>query len=315
MSNDRATATPLTGGVSCEIYLIKDGERRFVAKRALEKLRVKQDWFACTSRNLYEQRYLKYVGQRFPHYVPKILHALEQERLFVMEYFPEQFKDWKKYLMKRKLDAQVSHQIATALADIHLVSWRDREAIDLFDSDENFHQLRLSPYFESLKARYPTLSPLIAQTCKEVAETKYCLVHGDFSPKNILVAGQKIKVVDCEVAWYGDPAFDVAFMLHHLLLKSHHFNDPNYLVLASDFVNTYRDVLGEEKFDLVDEKRVAKLTLLMALARVDGKSPVEYLSQYQQQSVREWCCSAIEKQQFNLETILNGVKSHEHCFN
>ena len=51
-------------------------------------------------------------------------------------------------------------------------------------------------------------------TCRSV------LVHGDFSPKNLLVSGDRLVIIDCEVAWYGDPAFDLAFLLNHLCLKA-----------------------------------------------------------------------------------------------
>ena len=49
--------------------------------------------------------------------------------------------------------------------------------------------------------------------------TKRALVHGDVSPKNILVGPRGPVFLDAECAWYGDPAFDLAFCLNHLLLK------------------------------------------------------------------------------------------------
>lgn len=286
ISKDHATVTPLTGGVSCEIYLVEDDKGRLVVKRALEKLKVEKAWFADTSRNLYEQRYLTYVGEKFPQYVPQILHSFERERLFTMEYFPETFRDWKKVLMLGEINEAIARKIGKVLGDIHRVSWQDLKAKMLFDSDKNFYQLRLEPYFESMLPQHSDLRSRLKSLCLSVSTTKRCLVHGDFSPKNILVSQEEIKIVDCEVAWYGDPAFDVAFMLHHLFLKSLHFSNTEYASAAMAFLTEYKSAIGEEKYQLVDETKVAKLTLALMLARIDGKSPVEYLSKSQKCKIR-----------------------------
>ena len=142
LKEDQAIATPLTGGVSCEIFLIEDGDKKYVAKRALSKLKVEQDWFADTSRNIYEQRYLIYVGQQFPNWVPNILQSFEEDNLFLMEYFPSRFKDWKKDLMQGELDSTVAHTLGNALGSIHKMSWKDDYARSQFDSDKNFYELR-----------------------------------------------------------------------------------------------------------------------------------------------------------------------------
>ncbi|MGR5144438.1 phosphotransferase [Photobacterium sp. DNB23_23_1] len=312
ISQDHATATPLTGGVSCEIYLVEDHDKKIVAKRALEKLKVEQDWFADTSRNLFEQRYLKYVGKQFPQYVPKILHSFEEERLFTMEFFPESFKDWKKALMQGDTSVVVAKKIGVILASIHKVSWHEEIAQNLFKSDSNFYELRLEPYFESMIDKHPQLADEIKSLCGDVANTKHCLVHGDFSPKNILVSDEEIKIVDCEVAWYGDPAFDVAFLLHHLLLKASHFRNRKYLDLAKAFHSRYRKTIGDERYDVVCEAKVVQLTLMMMLARIDGKSPVEYLSPDEKNVIREQIIQWLNMKFDNLDQVLEGVVSNEN---
>lgn len=310
---DHATATPLTGGVSCEIYLVEDDNSRLVVKRALEKLKVEKEWFADTSRNLYEQRYLKYVGERFPQYVPKILHSFEKERLFTMEYFPERFKDWKKALMKGEVSATIANHIGQALGNIHKSSWQDPDAEAQFDSDNNFYQLRLEPYFESMLEEHHDLHTQLKSLCLAVSTTKKCLVHGDFSPKNILVSDDEVKIVDCEVAWYGDPAFDVAFMLHHLMLKAMHFNDPQYVNAAAEFLAAYRSAVGEGLYLEVNEAKVAKLVAAMMLARIDGKSPFEYLSEQEKTTMRS-SLKALLKQTFTTVRHLTeelGLRSNK----
>ncbi|RZP73075.1 aminoglycoside phosphotransferase family protein [Vibrio vulnificus] len=305
---DRATATPLTGGVSCEIFLIEDGPKRYVAKRALAQLKVAEEWLADPSRNKYEQRYLKYVGETYPDWVPAILNSFEDDNLFVMEFFPERFLDWKKYLLAGELDNTVAQNIGQALGAIHAMSWGDEQAQKWFDSDKNFHELRLSPYFEFMQAKHPALSGQIEALIQKIASSKRCLVHGDFSPKNILVAGTDIKIVDCEVAWYGDPCFDIGFLLHHLLIKSLHFDDARFIELAAAFVSGYRVALGEEKYQQLSELHIVEVTLMLMLARIDGKSPVEYLSNEQKVSIRQRVCQLLDQNISSVEALFQGVK-------
>ncbi len=307
VSKQHAKATPLTGGVSCEIYLVEDEKQRFVAKRALSKLKVELDWFANTNRNVFEQRYLTYVGERFPQYVPKILHSLEQAQLFTMEYLPEQFKDWKKRLLNKQMSTEVASMIGEALGNIHRCSWQDEQAKQLFQSDENFYQLRLEPYFEAMRSVHPSLEHKINALVGEVANTKLCLVHGDYSPKNILVSNDEIKIVDCEVAWFGDPSFDVAFMLHHLLLKALHFDNARFQILASCFFTSYVATLGQERYQHIDQNHLVNLTLFMMLARLDGKSPVEYLTDEKKQHIRSLVLEMIAQPPADPQALILGV--------
>jgi 5-methylthioribose kinase len=311
VSKQHAKATPLTGGVSCEIYLIEDKHKRFVAKRALAKLNVEQEWFANTNRNVFEQRYLTYVGDRLPNYVPKLFDTLEDQQLFTMEYLPAEFKDWKKHLMVGECSAEVASRIGKALGDIHALSWNDPQVKALFESDENFYQLRLEPYFEAMIPHHPEIAVQLTDLIKKVANTKQCLVHGDFSPKNILVSDSAIKIVDCEVAWYGDPAFDVAFMLHHLLLKSIHFDRVAYGQLAEGFLSAYQHALGE-RYQMLETEHIVTLSLMMMLARLDGKSPVEYLSQDEKAQIRPWILNQLASPPQSIEQLILGVENHVH---
>lgn len=312
VKEDRATATPLTGGVSCEIFLVEDGEKKYVAKRALAKLNVKEDWYANTSRNIYEQRYLKYVGEKFPIWVPDILQSFEDQNLFIMEFFPERFKDWKKALIKREINPAVAQEIGLALGSIHKMSWGDSEAKKWFDSDQNFHELRVSPYFEFMRGIHPELKERIDRLSSKLMTNKQCLVHGDFSPKNILVSGTEIKIVDCEVAWYGDPVFDIGFMLHHLFIKSIHFNNPGYLGLANSFMLGYRNSLGEDLYTQIEQSHVCEMTLMLMLARIDGKSPVEYLSGEEKEQIREQVKTLLQKEFTTYSSLLEGVRGNEN---
>lgn len=309
VKQDRATATPLTGGVSCEIFLIEDGDEHFVAKRALSQLKVAEEWLADPSRNKYEQRYLKYVGEKHPDWVPTIRNSFEEENLFIMEFFPECFRDWKKYLLAGEINPQVASNIGAALGTIHAMSWNDDSAKTWFDSDNNFHELRLSPYFEFMRAKHPQIESRLDALIDTIQTTKLCLVHGDFSPKNILVADTEIKIVDCEVAWYGDPSFDIGFLVHHLLLKYLHFDNEQFIQLASAFVDGYQHALGADKLTQISQPHTVETTLMLMLARIDGKSPVEYLTEIQREAIRTKVFSLLNQDIASLDQLLQGVKA------
>jgi hypothetical protein len=84
--------------------------------------------------------------------------------------------------------------------------------------------------------------------------------------------------LDAECAWYGDPAFDLAFCLNHLLLKClwRPQWQAGYLAAFDALAGAYlQSVAWEPAADI--EARAAHLLPGLFLGRVDGKSPVEYI--------------------------------------
>lgn len=126
------------------------------------------------------------------------------------------------------------------------------------------------------------------------------------------MSDQEIKIVDCEVAWFGDPVFDIGFMLHHLLLKSLHFNNPAYLELANRFMLGYRQSLGGELYNHIDEHHLCETTLMLMLARIDGKSPVEYLNEVEKVTIRNQIIQLLQRDLSTYESLLEGVTSNEN---
>jgi aminoglycoside phosphotransferase (APT) family kinase protein len=274
---DDVTVTPLTGGVSSDIRLVETPTTRFVVKRALTKLRVKDDWYADPSRNAYEQAYMRYVGAIAPGAVPRILWSDGDAGLFVMEYL-EGYANWKEELLAGRVHPAYAATAGRVLGQIHRTSRGDADAAAAFDTTRNFYELRLEPYLLTTAQRHPALAGELEAEAARIAATRLCLVHGDFSPKNMLVQDERLVLLDCEVAWYGEPAFDAAFLLNHFLLKALHFAaapEP-YLDLVPTFWQAYQDALGDAYTpDL--EARVARLLPMLLLARIDGKSPAEYI--------------------------------------
>jgi len=281
-----ARLTPLAGGVSCDIHLVEDGGEKFVVKRALAKLRVKADWYADVNRNRSEWEYIRYVANFLPEAVPSVRHVSTEGNYFAMEHLGGGFKNWKQLLLFGIADAGAAARAGKLLAEIHRRSAGDVEARRVFDTTANFFQLRIEPYLLATGAKHPALNPLFKAEATRLEQVRECLVHGDFSPKNILVSGDRMVILDCEVAWYGDPAFDLAFFLNHLLLKAlfHAPKEAGIPAMVLQFWAAYQAARPSAEIGL----RAGRLLLMLLLARVDGKSPVEYLDAERRNFVRQF---------------------------
>ncbi len=219
-AGEQVRFTVLPGGVSSDIFKVEAGDRVFVVKRALPKLRVAGDWQAPTSRNRHEADWLVTVGRILPGSAARLLARDDEAGLFAMEYLdPAMFPVWKEQLRDGHVDPNFAAAVGRSLALIHAQTAGDRAVAEVFATDEVFHAIRLEPYFEATARRHPAMaSPLLALSASTLA-TKVALVHGDVSPKNILAGPHGPVFLDAECAWFGDPAFDLAFCLNHLLLK------------------------------------------------------------------------------------------------
>lgn len=268
LTSGAVRVTPLTGGVSSDISLIESDTAPIVVKTALAKLRVKDDWFADVSRNRVEQAFFQYAAPIIPEAVPRILGS--GDGWFAMEYLGE-MPNWKMKLLTGEADASTASLAGTVLGRLHAASWLDNSARTSFDTLPNFHALRIEPYLLTTAARVPEAGELLRAEAVRLATTKLALVHGDYSPKNLLVAPTRVVVLDAECGWFGDPAFDTAFMLTHLHLKA--LLHAQVAALIPAFWTAYTAACGRDL-----EQRTVKLLLCLLLARVHGKSPVEYLS-------------------------------------
>ncbi len=302
LRHPEAKLTPLTGGVSSEIFRVDDGEDAFVVKRSLARLRVDDEWIADINRNRYEQMYIKYVSQFLPRAVPSLRPGADDHGYFAMELLGPEFGSWKQMLLRGEVRIEDAVLAATILGKIHAASAANTEVARQFDTTANFKQLRIEPYLLTTGSRHPELQPFFEIEAQRLASTRLCLVHGDFSPKNIMISPSRMVLLDCEVAWYGDPAFDVAFLLTHLLLKGL-YHAPLQLGLdemCRAFWHRYVEEIGGAIDPRELERRTAPLLLMLLLARIDGKSPVEYLSDHRQ---AEWV------RQFSGPRILTGCSS------
>jgi tRNA A-37 threonylcarbamoyl transferase component Bud32 len=271
---------PLTGGVSSDILLVEAQGKRFCVKRALAQLRVKAEWKAPVIRNQYEALWLDHVGQILPNAVPKLLAQDKQRGMLAMEFLPPQsFALWKTSLLAGTVHPPDAEAVGDALGQIHAAFTRSPEASALFDSGPIFHDIRLEPYLLATARVHSELAPQLEGLAARTSATRLSVVHGDISPKNILIGPNGPVFLDAECAWFGDPAFDLAFCLNHLLLKG--IPVPGKaMALAQSFsrlVQAYRRHVDWEAIEGF-EARVASLLPALLLARIDGKSPVEYIT-------------------------------------
>jgi aminoglycoside phosphotransferase (APT) family kinase protein len=249
-------------------------------KRALARLRVAQRWEAPVERNRYERLWLETAAAAAPGAAPRVLAADDSAGVFAMEYV--QAPVWKAVLREGKADAQFAARVGQTLAAIHRATAHRADIARQFATDAIFHAIRLEPYLLATGRAHPDLACHFEALAQRTAGTKVCLVHGDVSPKNILVTPRRPTFLDAECAWYGDPAFDLAFCLNHLLLKC--LWVPSARAALLECYDALAAAYGVP-FEGVRD-RAASLLPALLLARVDGKSPVEYLTDKDKSTVR-----------------------------
>ncbi|MDJ0942364.1 MAG: aminoglycoside phosphotransferase family protein [Kiloniellales bacterium] len=277
---DTASFEPLAGGVSSSIWKVVTPEQTFCVKRALPQLRVAAEWHAPVERNRFEVAWYEIAGSVVPGAAPPVLHHDAEAMLCAMSYLdPASHRLWKNELRDGRADPAFAAEIGHRLAAIHAATAGDDEVARRFPRHDIFHAIRLEPYLEATAARHPDLREVLFGLSARTAETRLAMIHGDVSPKNILAGPGGPVFLDAECACIGDPAFDLAFCVNHLLLKSlwtpaarNGFNAA-FTAMASSYL---AGVDWEPPVDL--EARAADLLAGLLLARVDGKSPVEYIT-------------------------------------
>lgn len=271
---------PLAGGVSSDIWLVRAGNSTFCVKQALGRLRVAAEWRADISRNLAEVRWLTQVAALDSALVPAVLASDADIAAFAMEYLPPATHElWKSQLAGGVVVPETAASVGRRLASIHAAFAKSPTAAADFDTGASFYALRLEPYLLATARAHPDLANVLEALAERTAHTRLTVVHGDVSPKNILLGPHGPVFVDAECAWFGDPAFDLAFCLNHLLLKT------LWVASAEPQLVSSFDALKEAYLGGVDwepaaalEDRAARLLPALFLARIDGKSPVEYLT-------------------------------------
>ena len=300
-----ALLTPLGGGVSCEIFKVEQGAKTFVVKRALAKLRVAAEWRADVGRNAVEHAFYETMARPLAGSVPRVFFHNPARGYFTMECLEDGWRNWKDLLLQGVVEPAHGKLAGSLLGKLHAATWQDARLMEKFDTTANFRQLRADPYLRTAAGRRPEVAARLLAEADRVEGCRVCLVHGDFSPKNLLLKGDRLVLLDAEVAWFGDPAFDVAFLLTHLFLKGlrHAPHDTRWEQTARAAREAYFRALGDPASAGL-ESRCANLLAAILLARVEGKSPVEYLTPEKQQTVRAFGVECLRHPAPDLETMM-----------
>lgn len=295
VDGSRVKKQPLTGGVSSFVWRLEDQSGSVVVKYPRQSMNLPEHWPVSVKRNRVEQAFFRYTSSRLPQHTPRIITGSRKNDWFCMGYL-DGYTPWKELLLEGRFSLGHAREAAVLLRRLHGRSAGCDEAAAVFGDNQIFETMRLTPYFSALTAHYPEFSVRIKATAACLSATRRCLIHGDFSPKNLML-GKQMVMIDGETAVYGDPLFDVAFLINHLLLKG--VLHPQKYQDVTAAVQTFAAVYGATR----EPARLVELILWLLLARVDGWSPVEYLNQRQRRQVRQFVFEVIQ----NPPAQLNGL--------
>ncbi|QLL24679.1 phosphotransferase [Actinobacteria bacterium IMCC26103] len=277
-----ATVEILTGGVSCVVLAVYNGDVDLVVKQALPELKTKAKWVADQRRAIVEADAMQVYHSITPDSVPKLLDCDPTEFTLTMTRLPRSCTNWKIDILEGRIYPEMGASLGKVLAAWHNAAAVSDEIKEKFMEDSLFEQLRVAPFYRAVMDKNPVLQPVISVLIDEITTLKITLVHGDFSPKNIMASTDHSPIVlDFEVAHIGNPVFDLAFLLAHLLCKIIHAPqaDQKQLLVetAKQFLASYQKTTR-----LSVATSLPHHVALIALARVEGVSPVNYLDESDQ---------------------------------
>jgi tRNA A-37 threonylcarbamoyl transferase component Bud32 len=274
----------LPGGVASDIQVVQTIQGPIVVKKALDKLKVAADWRSDPARSLTEVAALNAATELLgPGAVPRVLWSDSVRNQFAMELVPPTQKNWKQELLAGTVNLATARRVGELLGMLHKRSSQSPAIAERFADQTFFRELRLTPYFERVAQHNPEYRDAVSTVIEGVTTRRQALVHGDYSPKNLLVDNATVTVVDWEVAHWGDPRFDVAFVLAHLILKAHRRDVKVDELLSAErsFVEGYL-VEGPAIFDA----HLLPLLGCLLLARLDSDSPVDYVPELDTGGIR-----------------------------
>lgn len=281
----------LAGGVSNRTVLVEraNGDK-WVIKQALTHLRTQADWSSSPARIHREALGIRWLSQLTPPgTIPALVFDDRAENILAMRAVPEPHENYKDQLMDGVIVQAYVRQFGELLAHIHHNSYLRRDKIEPIFRDRSFFEsLRIDPYYRTTAQQVLSAAPFLNALIADTTAHALCLVHGDYSPKNILIYEEQLVLLDHEVIHWGDPAFDVGFALTHLLSKAHHLRQhrDELREAALIFWRSYISTLGHMPWRVELEPRSMRHTLACLLARVDGRSPLEYLDEAERSAQR-----------------------------
>ena len=309
--DETPTCTTLAGGVSNRTVLVErtcgqQGGEAWVLKQALAKLRVKVDWFSDPARVHREALGLKHLAELAPAgTITPLVFEDEAQHLLAMQAVPQPHENWKTMLLERRLEMGHVEQFAALLGAIHRHAVESPEPLaEIFADRSFFESLRVEPYYSYAAEQVPEAKPFIDELIAQTRARQLTLVHGDYSPKNVLIQNGRVILLDHEVIHWGDPAFDLGFAITHFLSKAHHLHEPRFIEAASRFCEVYAATVGPVYWDENLQTMAARHTLGCMLARVAGRSLLEYLDEAERKRQQDWAVALMRSQRLMLADLI-----------
>jgi 5-methylthioribose kinase len=275
-----ARVEALGWGVSNAVLRVETPERRFVLKQSRPQLRTRDAWFSDLDRVYREQEVMQALHSLLPPLtVPEVLFSDRDNYVFAMAHAPAEAVVWKEQLLAGVYDMHLARLAGTVLGRIHEASARAIGRFESFRDRTVFVQLRVDPFYRRVRERRPEVASAVDPIIERMHSASDALCHGDYSPKNILAHGRGFTLVDYETAHVGDPTMDLGFFLSHLLLKA--VRRPEDRVRFFDLTRAFwQGYAGEVRFRPLDDLQAHGIEHLgvCLLARIDGTSPVDYLT-------------------------------------
>ncbi len=281
-ADEQPVLRTLAGGVSNRTVLVErpSGEA-WVLKQALKKLRVAVEWYSSPERIHHEALGMRWLAQLAPPGTStRLIFEDHASHILAMEAVPQPHENWKTMLLAGRLETGYVEQFGRLLGTIHRAAYERRDQIAASFNDRSFFEtLRIEPYYVYTRTQIRETARFYDALIGETRARRLTLVHGDYSPKNILVYQGRLVLLDHEVIHFGDPAFDLGFALAHLLSKAHYVYGMRaaFAAATGDYWRAYRDVLGDVPWSPDLEPRTVRHTIGCLLARVAGRSTLEYL--------------------------------------
>lgn len=299
----QAVVEELTGGVSNVVLAVKSSDKDLVLKQALPQLKVAAVWKADQRRAIVEANGMKLLHSITPESVPELIDFDPEEFTLTMERLPRECTVWKSDLLDGVIKPSIGADLGKILATWHNFGADSKESRAAYMEDSLFDQLRVTPFYRAVAKVNPPLDARIQELITEISTLKITLVHGDFSPKNIMITdANKPIVLDFEVMHTGNPVFDLGFVSAHLLCKYLRTEDPAHKnplrETALAFINSYAKTCN-----IQIAKSLPHHVAVIALARVEGVSPVNYLDEGGKARVQSVTKAALANPQITFEGL------------
>lgn len=281
------------------------GERRVILKQPMPKLAVQQEWLADVDRAQVEADALLAI-EPLVGSVPRLIDFDSARMVMVMESLGTGGVTWRTLLLDGVIDPTVGRRAGEFLARAQRTTLDDEVLRARFSDRRVFNQLRLDPFYARLAAVHPMLEDALAEMLERMEVTSRCLVHGDFTPKNLLVLDE-VWVLDWEIAHFGDPTYDIASCGAHLLLKAMSASGDKRELL----IETFESFMAASRSPrvIIDERHLCAQLTAFVLARIDGKSPVDYLSEHMVRAMRALALDALTAREVGIQAFVDGVRA------